>query len=191
MRRVTASESPERARPRLNGSLMTDTPIVEDLFLTDTFLIKGRIAKKYQRLSRMLEEVERAFIPIEDATMVSLVGDEVIRTPKVLVAMREIVFAHELVEVAGDEAQRGLAEATKDVQIRAFYNGGVQIELSGLVEAGAYEPQHAAGRSWFIMQKPRLRGLDLDGRAELSILKRLDYAIVRKARLSYIYDFSS
>jgi hypothetical protein len=45
------------------------------------------------------------------------------------------------------------------------------------------------GRKYFIMQKPVVRGLDL-GNSELALLKGLDYAIVRKDRMAYVYDFS-
>ena len=164
--------------------------IVEDVFLTDAFLIKGRMAGKYHRLSKVLEDTRRGFLSIEDATMVGLNGSEVVRTPRVMVAMREIVLAHEFVDAAGDEVQRMLADPSKNVLVRAFYSGnGVQLELSGHVEPGAYEPSHGGGRRWFVMQKPALRGLDLDGHPELDVLRRLGYAIVHKEKLSYVYDF--
>ena len=35
-----------------------------------------------------------------------------------------------------------------------------------------------------------LRGLNLEGANELRLLKSLNYAIVQKERLAYIYDFS-
>jgi hypothetical protein len=38
------------------------------------------------------------------------------------------------------------------------------------------------------MQQPVLRGLDLS-HPELALLSRLDYAIVRKDRLAYLFDF--
>src|SRR5688572_24014591 len=89
------------------------TAIVEDLFVTDCFLIKGRLTNKFQRLTRMLEDHERSYLSVEDAVMASLRGPEVIRSPRVLINQREVVFAHELVDVAGDEAQRRLADNAK------------------------------------------------------------------------------
>jgi hypothetical protein len=38
------------------------------------------------------------------------------------------------------------------------------------------------------MQKPVVRGLDLE-QPELGLLRGLDYAIVRKDRMAYVYDF--
>lgn len=163
---------------------------VEDVFVTDCFLVKGRLTNKFQRLARMLEDHDRAYLAIEDAVLASLRGREVIRTPKVHINQREIVFAHELIDVAGDDAQRRLAANDKSVRIRGFYNGSVQLELAGNVEPGAYEPKRGARRNYFIMTDPVVRGIDLDENPELAILRKLSYAIVRKDKLAYIYDFS-
>ena len=174
--------------PDSQGSV-TSPVFVEDLFLTDVFLIKGRLPNKNKRLSNLLEDYARTFLPVQDATLVSLRNNEVIRTPTVMVNVGEVILAHELVEVAGDEAMRRLAGASeKSTRIRAFYNGVVQFELAGQIEAGAYESQGMVGRKYFIMQKPVVRGLDL-GHPELALLKSLDYAIVRKDRMAYVYDF--
>ena len=83
---------------------------VEDLFLTDVFLIKGRLQNKTKRLSNMLEDHQRSYLTVEDATLVSLRSSEVIKTPKVMVNVRELICAHELVDVAGDDALRRLAD---------------------------------------------------------------------------------
>ncbi|MGE3173957.1 MAG: hypothetical protein AB7O97_15130 [Planctomycetota bacterium] len=166
-----------------------DAPVfVEDLFLTDSFLIKGRLPNKTKRLSNLLEDHARTFLTIQDATMVALRSAEVIRTPTVMVNLREIIFAHELLDVAGDEFMRRLAMPNKVVRVRAFYNGAVQFELAGNIEPGAYEQQQLSNRKYFIMQRPLLRGLDLEHR-ELSVLKSIEYAIVRKDRMAYVYDF--
>lgn len=164
--------------------------IVEDLFLTESFLIKGRLSHKYHRLTKMLEDTARLFLQIEDATMVPLRGGRVIQTPSIHVNREEIIFAHELVDTAGDETQRHLASAEKPVKIRAFYNGAVQLELAGMIAPGAYEPNHNAGRWYFILQQPDIRGLDLDAHEDLGVLRTMDYCIVRKSKLAYIYDFS-
>ena len=175
-------------QPEPKGS-STAPVFVEDLFLTDVFLIKGRLPNKNKRLTNMLEDYNRAFLQVQDATMVSLRSGEVIRTPTVMVNVQEVVFAHELVEVAGDETLRRLAGSSdKPTRIRAFYNGAMQFELAGQIEPGAYESQPLTGRKYFIMQKPSVRGLDFE-QPELSLLKALDYAIVRKDRMAYVYDF--
>ncbi|MCA8943329.1 MAG: hypothetical protein KDB80_12270, partial [Planctomycetes bacterium] len=137
-----------------------------------------------------LEDVGRRFLVVDDAVMVSLRGNEVVRTPRVLVNTDQIIFAHELVDVAGDYQQRVLASNDKSSRIRAFYSGSVQLELAGNVASGAYEPSLGPGRKYFIMQNPVVRGLLLDASPELGLLKNLSYAIVQKQKLAYIYDFS-
>jgi hypothetical protein len=172
------------------GKKGAHTPtIVEDVFLTEAFLIKGRLSRKGKRLTNVLEDHNKAFLEIHDATMVSLRSAEVIRTPSVMVNVREVIFAHELVDSGGDEYQKRLALPKKSVHVRAFYNGAFQFELAGNVEPGAYEISPSTNRKYFIMQKPVLRGLGLDV-PELAILRSLDYAIVRKDKMSYVYDFS-
>jgi hypothetical protein len=161
--------------------------IVEDLFLTDAFLIKGRLPNKTKRLSNVLEDWTKTFLTVEDATMISLRNGEVIRTPSVQVNQKEVICAHELLDFAGDHAMRRLAQPNKAVRIRAFYAGAVQFELTGNVEPGAYE-QSMSNRKYFIMQTPILRGLDLSP-PELQSLGTLEYAIVRKDKLAYVYDF--
>jgi hypothetical protein len=178
---------------------MTDQPhpagnvsapvFVEDLFLTDVFLIKGRLPNKTKRLTNLLEDCTRTFLPVHDATLVSLRNREVIRTATVMVNVNEVILAHELVDVAGDEMLRRLAGSPeKKTRIRAFYNGTSQFEIAGQVEPGAYETQPFGGRKYFIMQKPIVRGLDLQ-HADLALLKNLDYAIMKRDRMAYVYDF--
>ena len=169
----------------------TANPVfVEDLFLTDVFLVKGRVPNKSKRLSNLLEDYSRTFLQVQDATLVSLRNNEVIRTPSVMINVSELILAHELVDIAGDETLRRLASGgTKASRIRAFYNGVVQFEIAGQIEAGAYESMSSTSRKYFVMDKPIVRGLDL-ANAELSLLKTLDYAIVRKDRMSYVYDFA-
>ena len=85
-------------------------------------------------------------------------------------------------------SQGKLADNEKTIRIRAFYNGVVQLELSGRVEAQAYDPAHVNERSYFTMEQPVVRGLKLHTNTELKILEDLGYAIVRKDRMAYVYD---
>ena len=163
--------------------------VVEDLFLTETFLVKGRTVGKHQRLSKVLEDLERTYVTVEDATLVALNGREVIRTPRVQIAQREIVFAHELVDMASDSSARQLAADDKTVRMRAFYAGTLQMELAGRASPRAYEPSQGPIRRWFVLLEPVIRGLDVSGREELRVLDNLGYAIVQKGKPSYVYDF--
>ena len=171
-------------------SSVADPVFVEDIFLTDVFLIKGRLANKTKRLSNVLEDNERQYLQVQDATLVSLRNNEVIKTPKVMINVDELVLAHELFDCAGDIAMKSLSagDSAKATRIRAFYKGSAQFEVAGLIESGAYESNKMTGRKYFVMTGPIVRGLELD-HAELKILKGLDYAILKKDRMAYVYDF--
>lgn len=164
--------------------------MIEDVLLTDSFLVKGRVAGKYHRLKKVLEDLDRTFVTVEDAVMVSLRGNDVVRTPRVQINVKEIILAHELVDMGGDGVQRQLAQDDKNVRIRAFYSGGIQLEIAGRVSPLAYEPSRGSGQKYFTISEPTIRGLNLDGPNDLRLLKGLQYAIVQKSKLSYIYDFS-
>ena len=45
-------------------------------------------------------------------------------------------------------------------------------------------------RRFFVMRDPEVRGMKLDGDRDLELLKGLQYAILNKTRMSYIYDFN-
>ena len=174
--------------PEESGSVATPV-FVEDLFLTEMFLIKGRLLNKQKRLTNLLEDYVHTFLSVRDATLVSLRSNEVIRTPSVMVNVDRVILAHELVDVAGDEGLRRLAANDKSSTVRAFYSGVTQFEISGQIEPAAYEATGPRAAKYFIMQKPVVRGIEL-GHPEMALLKSLDYAIVRSDRIAYVYDFS-
>jgi hypothetical protein len=165
--------------------------IVSDLLLTDAFLIKGQVENKYTRLSQLLDEYRKFFIRIRDATLVDLNSRNRIETPLLHVNVDEILLAHEFIETAGDPyAAKLAAEPSERQRVRAFYTGNLNVEIAGSVRSGAYEADDPSTRRFFVMHKPEVRGMKLDGDTDLGLLKGLPYAILNKTRLSYIYDFN-
>ena len=55
--------------------------IVTDMFLTDSFLIKGEVERKYARLSHMLDEYRKYFLKVRNATLIDLNTCDRIQTP--------------------------------------------------------------------------------------------------------------
>ncbi|PIE22406.1 MAG: hypothetical protein CSA62_12385 [Planctomycetota bacterium] len=169
--------------------------MVEDLILTDAFLIKGTVENKFARLSKVLQSYAKQFLVVASAKMVDLRRGEVIETPRVHVNMREIVIAHEFVDPAGDYFQAklsGKSKETKPVKIRAFYHGSTNLEIAGRIRPGAYEKEGLEGSSgFFVMDDVTLRGLESTVSPDFANLHRLDYAIINKNALAYLYDFSS
>lgn len=174
------------------SSPLNETAVVEDVILTDAFLIKGRVEGKFSRLFKVLDDYSRDFLVVSSAVMVDLHRGDLIRTPRVHVNIGQILLAHELVDSAGDFFQKSLTGESledKSVRIRAFYNGGVSIEVAGRVRPGAYEAA-SVDRRFFVMEECSVRGLDPALSPELEIIQELPYAIVNRGQIAYLYDFS-
>ena len=164
--------------------------IVSDLFLTDSFLIKGEIENKYTRLSQMLDEHRRYFVKVRNATLVDLNTCDRISTPLLHVNVDEILIAHEFLDSANDAAHAELYKNQKLNRIRTFFTGHLNIEVGGEVRPGAYEVDDRASRRFFVMQRPVIRGFNAHEDQDLGLVKDLSYVIINKMRLSYIYDFN-
>lgn len=165
--------------------------IVSDLILTDAFFIKGQVENKYTRLSQLLDEYRKYFVRVRDATLIDLRSRDRIQTPLLHVNVDEILLAHELIETAGDpHAARLTHEGMKLQRVRAFYTGNLNVEIAGEVRQGCYEADDRSTRRFFVMRKPEVRGMDLQGDRDLQLLEGLSYCILNKTRLSYVYDFN-
>ena len=165
--------------------------IVSDLFLTDSFLIKGQVEQKYTRLSQLLDESRKYFLKVRDAILIDLNSRDRIHTPLLHVNLDEVLLAHELIDTAGDPTAALLTDGIVHQRVRAFYTGNLNIEIAGNVRPGSYEADDRSTRRFFVMKNPEVRGMKLEGDRDLELLKELPYAILNKTRLSYIYDFNS
>ena len=86
-----------------------------------------------QQRQRLFEHAQRTVA----GAFLRLAGEERLGAADLLGQRVADVLAHELVELAGDEGLRRLASGgEKTTRIRAFYNGAVQFELAGQIEAG-------------------------------------------------------
>ena len=162
------------------------------LFLTDSFLIKGQVERKYARLSQLLDEYRKYFVKVRDATLVDLGTRERIQTPLLHMNVDEILLAHEYLDEAGDVPRAELAQEQEGTlqKVRVFYTGNLNVEIAGAIRPSAYEVSDKATRRFFVMHKPQVRGLDRQGDEELELIDQLPYAILNKTRLSYVYDFN-
>lgn len=170
---------------------MTAT-LVSDLFLTDAFLIKGNVENKYTRLSKLLDEHRKYFLRIRDCTLIDLVSKDRIHTPLLHMNVDEVLLAHEYLDEAGDGVRMAWArEGEEDLQkVRVFYTGNLNLELAGEIRPSAYEISDKATRRFFVMRNPVLRGFKDRDDPELKQLTKLEYAILNKERVSYLYDFN-
>lgn len=164
--------------------------LCSDLFLTDAFLIKGNVEHKYTRLSKLLDEHRKTFIRVRDCTLIDLGSRDRIQTPLLHMNVDEILVAHEYLDEAGDGARAEMASDADLDKVRVFYTGNLNVELAGLIRPGSYEVTDSATRRFFVMRQPELRGFSHRDDEDLKRLMNLPYAIVNKARLSYVYDFN-
>ena len=168
------------------------TSLRTDMFLTTAFLIKGNVDGKYTRLSKLLDEYGRLFLPLRDVILVDLNSRERIQTPQLHTNLNEILLAHEFLDEAGDGARRDIArDQIIDMQrVRLFFTGALNLELAGDIRARAYENSDKATQRFFVMRNPVVRGFKDQGDPHLKKLTNLSYAILNKQRLSYVYDFN-
>lgn len=164
--------------------------IVSDVLLTDSFLIKGEIERKYTRLSHMLDEYRRYFIKVRNATLVDLNTCDRIQTPLLHVNVDEILLAHEFLDSSSDAQQAELYRHQQYTKVRVFFTGHLNVEVGGEVRPGSYEVDDRATRRFFVMRNPVLRGFNHHADPDLKLLDKLTYVILNKTRLSYIYDFN-
>jgi hypothetical protein len=164
--------------------------IVSDLLLTDSFLIKGEVEGKYDRLSHLLDEHRKYFLKIRNATLVDLNTCDRITTPLLHVNMDEILLAHEFLDSAADAQAAEIYKNVHFNKVRVFFTGHLNVEVGGEVRPGSYEVDDRATRRFFVMRNPSLRGFNARDDNDLGQLTELPYVIVNKTRLSYIYDFN-
>ncbi len=164
--------------------------IVSDLFLTDSFLIKGQVENKYTRLSQLLDEYRKFHLKIRNATLIDLGTQDRIQTPLLHINVDEILLAHEFLDNAGDPFAAQLTSDRDSHRVRIFYTGNLNVEVAGNVRPGCYEADDRSSRRFFVMTNPEVRGLKFKGDQDLKLLKGMPYAILNKTRVSYIYDFN-
>ena len=75
--------------------------------------------------------------------------------------------------------------------MRVFYTGNLNVEVAGHIRARSYEVEDRKTRRFFVMQRPQVRGMNLEGDPDLGLLKELPYLILNKTRMSYVYDFNA
>lgn len=166
--------------------------LVSDVFLTDHFLIKGTVENKYTRLSQLLDGHRKRFLKIKDATLVDLKSRDRIQTPLLHINLDEVLLAHEFLDHTNDTTMAQISKTGEwNHRVRVFYTGALNLEVAGEIRPDSYEvTDHRRGR-FFVMRNPSVRGLEWDGDDDLKLLNNLEYAIMNRERLAYIYDFNN
>lgn len=164
---------------------------VKDLFLTDSFLVKGYVKTGGKRLSTFLNSFEARFLEVHDATLIGVLQGDRIVTARAMINVREILLAHELIESAGDEMMRKLADPEKDkALVNLYFSGKLPIEVSGKMLKQAYNRKDLGSQDFLVVTEPSIEGLGDKRPREFSVLSKAPYLIVNRLRVAYVFDYS-
>jgi hypothetical protein len=166
-----------------------DPVIVNHVFLTARFLIKGRVLTGEQRLTSFLRSYRRAFLSIEDITMFDLERSDQIVAARGQLRVEDILLAHEFLDVAGDMHSRALVERESQAYRMAsiYFRAPTTFEVVGRVReeflGGALQ------ETFFVVQEPNLRGLQERTERDFLQLKRMPYTIVNGGQVHCIFNY--
>lgn len=164
---------------------------VKDLFLTDSFLIKGYVKTGGRRLSTWLNNYKARFIEVHDATLVGVNQGDRIVTARAMINVDEILLANELIDSAGDHSLRALADGDKDrALVNLYFGGKLPLEVSGKMLKRAYNRTDLGEQDFLVVTEPSVEGLNAKKQREFAVLKRAAYLIVNRKRIAYVFDYS-
>lgn len=157
--------------------------IVEDLLVTESLLVRGRVEGKTQRLSALLKHYTHLFLPVREAHVVDMRTSQSRRVERLLLNLRDLLFAHEFLDLAGDQAWTNMAKGRDRVVVRAVTRGALAFELTGLVGGQVFG---AAGDTepFLVMEQPTITARGLEVHDEFKVLKTLPYVILRRDALA-------
>jgi hypothetical protein len=164
---------------------------VKDLFLTESFLVKGYVNTGGQRLTTFLNNLRARFLEVHDATLIGVARGDRIVTARAMICVDEILLANELIESAGDQMMKQLADPDKDrALVNLYFSGRLPIEVTGKMPAKAYNRKDLGAQDFLVVTEPSIDGLGASKAREFSVLKRASYVIINRLRLAYVFDYS-
>ncbi len=164
---------------------------VKDLFLTESFLVKGHVNTGGRRLTTFLNNMDRKFLEVHDATLVGVTQGDRIVTARAMINVDEILLANELIESAGDESLRQLSDTDGDrALVNLYFSGRLPIEVSGKMLKRAYDRADLGNQDFLVVTETSVEGLSNGKSREFSLIKRAPYLIVNRMRLAYVFDYS-
>jgi len=164
---------------------------VKDLFLTDSFLVKGYVKTGGRRLTTYLNSLSSRFLEVHDATMIGVQKGDRIVTARAMVSVEEVLLANELIESAGDEMMKSLADPEKDrTLVNLYFSGKLPIEVTGKMLRRAYNRSDLGEQDFLVVTEPSIDGLGSHKAREFSVLKQAPYVVVNRRRLAYVFDYA-
>lgn len=164
---------------------------VKDLFLTESFLVKGMVHNGGRRLSTYLNGVTAPFIEVHDATLIGVTQGDRIVTARAMIHRDEILVAHELIEAAGDDVLKRLSGRDGErALVNLYFGGRLPLEVSGKMLKRAYNRKDLGDQKFLVVTEPSIEGLGGKKAREFSVLTKAPYLIVNRDRVAYVFDYS-
>jgi len=166
-----------------------DLAIVNHLFLTQRFLVKGNVRTGELRLSSFLNSVRRPLLDVDNITMIDLERGDRIVARRATVRLADVLLAHEFLDLAGDPLRKRLAqpESSEFRMVSVYFRAPSRLELLGRVRHDVFEP--VQGDDFFVVMEPLVRGFDEKLAADAEQLKSLTYAIVNRSQIHCYFEY--
>ncbi len=166
-----------------------DLSIVNHLFLTPRFLVKGNVRTGDLRLSAFLNSVRRPMLSVESVTFVEFEkGDRIVARSAAL-RLADLLLAYEVIDLSGDPLRKRLAQPDPSEfrMVSAYFRAPSPLEIVGRVRRDLLDAP--PGDDFFVMMEPILRGLAEKISSDFEALKNLPYAIVNRAQLHCLFEY--
>jgi hypothetical protein len=166
-----------------------NVPIVNHLFLTPRFFVKGIVKTGELRLSSFLNSARRPLLQIEGVTFVDFeLGDRIVARRATL-RLADVLLAYEFLDLAGDPLRKRLSQPEEQEfrMVSAYFRAPSRLEVLGRIRRDAFDA--TPGDDFFVVMEPLLRGFADKSVAELEMLKSLPYAIVNRAQLHCFFEY--
>jgi hypothetical protein len=166
-----------------------DVPIVNHVFLTPRFFVKGTVRTGELRLSSFLNSARRPLLQVDSVTFVDFeLGDRIVARRATL-RLADVLLAYEFLDLAGDPLRKKLSQPEQQDyrMVSAYFRPPSRLEVLGRVRQELLEA--TPGDDFFVVMEPLLRGFPDQPVAELDMLKNLPYAIVNRAQLHCFFEY--
>jgi len=162
--------------------------IVKDIFLTDYFMIKGLVETGGSRLSDYLTRLRRSYVRLHNVTLIDLLDGTSVSAPEAMIQKKEIILAHELLDIAGDATLRQMVDKRSfSLWVDLYHTGNVGMQIRGRIRPEIYE-EIDIKREFFVVRDVTVRGINVTVNPQLKRLSSLPYAIINKQQINYIFS---
>jgi hypothetical protein len=160
---------------------------LNDLILTDTFLLRGNIDTGGQRLTSFLNNVPKRFFELHEVAATNHVTDEQFTATRMFVRIDEVLIAHEIGEGGDDRLRLLAAEERVEIPVTAQFGGTLRLQLLGKVHKHGIERETSGPHDFIVVVEPKIQGLRGTAASEYAGFKHLPYVIANRNRLTFIY----